>query len=221
MAQKEVGTQRNQQLSDEELQRTQVLNLKDFKETARIEKLSSKKPSIILALIGLLFISVGNAVPTVQSISARNQAEKSREQIERREQIEETQMVCHWERLNNPNQTDEIVDATFTFKGDKLTNVKKDYKLIKSAGVTQDPPELASYLTALQAFLMQTTGYKVSVQTIDGGSITTTEVDFTTVDMTKIPESHQQNYRFSITNKLDMSKNDVQTNMTSQGYTCK
>ena len=28
------GSQRNQQLSDEELQRTQVLNLQDFKETA-------------------------------------------------------------------------------------------------------------------------------------------------------------------------------------------
>ena len=41
------------QITPEELQKTLVLNLKDFEETARIEKITSKKPALTVALIGV------------------------------------------------------------------------------------------------------------------------------------------------------------------------
>ena len=56
------NNQVKQQLSEEELQRTQVLNFDDFKTTTRIEKAGSKKPAIIVAIIGLLSILIGTFV---------------------------------------------------------------------------------------------------------------------------------------------------------------
>ena len=216
--------QRNGQLSDEELQRTQVLNLKDFKETARIEKLSSKKPALIVAIVGLLLISIGISMPAVQSMSARKAAEEAKNEIEKRRQDEvkvvEEELTCHWERLNNENGTDEKLDATFTFKDDKLQTSKKVYRLTKSAMATTEPAELTNYLTALQSYLMQISGYKLSVQTIANGSITTTDVDYTLLNIAQVPQQHQTNYRFNVLHQVNTSKEDVSTSMTALGYTC-
>lgn len=218
--------QRNQQLSDDELQRTQVLNLQDFKETARIEKLSSKKPAIIIAAIGVLSISLGLAFPAVQSLSARRAAEKEQESVEKRKQeqkikeVKEEEITCTHSELNKSNGTDEYIEVNYKFRDDKLYASTKDYKLVKSAGVQNDPPELASYLAALQSFLMQINGYSVSVQTIEHGSITTTEVNYNILDPSRVPEAHQGNYRFNVVNQANDSKSDVKTTMIALGYTC-
>ena len=67
---------------------------------------------------------------------------------------------------------------------------------------------------------MQTSGYSVSVKTIDNGSITTTDVDYTLLDPTKIPATHQSNYRFDVKNKKDDSKDTVKKSMTALQYKC-
>ena len=215
---------RNQQISDEELQRTQVLNLQSFKETARFEKMTSKKPAIILAVLGVLFIAIGLAFPTMQSLKARIEAEKNKDNIEKRvkekPQIVEKEIHCQLKRLNNPNGTDEILDVDFLFKNDKLATSTKNYTLIKSENQKDDPAELSSYLNALQSFLIQISGYSVSVQTIEHGSITTTQVDYTLVDKSQIPGKHQSNYRFDVLHTSDSSKTDVVLSMTNIGYTC-
>lgn len=220
-------TQRNQQLSDDELQRTQVLNLQDFKETARIEKLSSKKPAIIVAAIGILSISLGLLFPSIQSLSTRKQVEETKKTIEKRKSEEEVkkvveeEIICSYLNLNQGNGTDEAIDVTYKFKDNQLYTSKKEYKLVKSANVTEEPAELNSYLTALQSFLMKIQGYSVSVHTIDHGSITTTEVSYQILDPQKIPAAHQANYRFNVVAKANDSKEQVTKTMTSLGYTCK
>ena len=216
--------QRNGQLSDEELQRTQVLNLKDFKETARIERIGSKKPSAILAFLGVLLIAVGVSFPAMQSMTTRHEVQ-ARKEIREEQKTEKTKVVeeemkCNWQRLNNANGTDEAITVTFNFKDDKLTSSVKDYKLTKSATATTEPAELTSYLTALQSFLMQINGYSVSVEKIENGSITTTSVDYTLLDINTVPAMHQQNYRFDIKSQANDSKETVKTTMVTLGYTC-
>ena len=129
-------------------------------------------------------------------------------------------MKCHWERLNNENGTDENIDITFHFKDDELVSATKEYILTKSATVQETPAELASYLNALQSFLMQISGYSVSVQTIENGSITTTKIDYPILDMTKVPAQHKDNYRFNITQKEGLSKDEVKTSMATIEYKC-
>lgn len=215
---------RNGQMSDEELQRTQVLNLQAFKETARFERMTSKKPAILSATIGILLIALGLLFPTMQSLTTRQKAQARKieieEQVEKKVKILEEDMTCHWQQLNNPNGTDENIDLTFHFKDDKLVSAIKAYKLTKSPSYQGTPAELASYLNALQSFLMQISGYSVSVQTIENGSITTTTVDYTLLDVMKVPAQHQSNYRFSVTQKEGKSKDEVETSMTVAGYKC-
>ena len=220
---KKHQSQRNQQLSDEELQRTQVLNLQDFKETARIERLSSKKPAIIVAAIGLLSISFGLAFPTVQSLSAKmkNDNEKIEQRVEdKKEPVEET-VTCTFRNLNQPSGIDELINVEFNFKDDKLYTSKKDYAIVKSASATTEPADIANYATAVQSFLMQTSGYTVSFKAIENGSITTTEVNYLLLDPTVIPEKHQSNYRFNVLHRANTSKADVKSSMNEIGYECK
>lgn len=213
---------RNQHISDEELQRTQVLNLQSFKETAQFEKSTSKKPAIISATIGVLLIAIGIALPTVQSLQARLKIDepKVEKRVKEKPQVIEEEVVCQLAKLNNPNGTDEIIAVDFNFKNDKLSSSTKDYKLIKSENQKDDPYELTSYLEALQSFLIQISGYSVSVQTIEHGSITTTKVDYALLDKAQIPAQHQSNYRFDVIHTSNSTKEEVITSMSNIGYTC-
>ena len=215
---------RNQQISDEELQRTQVLNLQDFKETARIEKATSKKPAAIFAVLGMLLIAIGMILPAMQSLTTRKEVQARKTEIEKHKtetvKVVEEDVVCRYAKLNNPNGTDENIEVTFHFRDDKLVTAVKKYVLTKSATAKEEPNELTSYLSALQSFLMQISGYSVSVQTIDHGSITTTEVDYNLLDVSTIPQQHQANYRFNVLHRLNDSKESVKTSMTNIGYTC-
>ena len=56
------------QISQEELMKTQVLNLQDVEEAARYEKATSKKPAILVAVIGFFAIFLGTSLPFVNSL---------------------------------------------------------------------------------------------------------------------------------------------------------
>ena len=76
-------------MSQEELQRTQVLNLKDVQETVKYEKLHSKKPAIIVAIIGIVCLSIGSSFAFIQSMSARKAAKDAKIESESRKFIKE------------------------------------------------------------------------------------------------------------------------------------
>ena len=59
--------QSGSQVSQEELAKTQVLNLNDVKALAKYEKKISKKPAILFAIAGLLSISLGFAYPNIMA----------------------------------------------------------------------------------------------------------------------------------------------------------
>ena len=186
--------------------------------------MTSKKPAILAATIGVLLIALGLAFPAMQSLTTRQKAQARKieldEQVEKEVKVVEEDVKCHWEKLNNPNGTDENIDVSFHFRDDKLVESTKEYKLTKTPNYQGTPAELASYLQALQSFLMQISGYSVSVQTIDNGSITTTKVDYTLLEITKIPAAHQSNYRFNVLHRANQSKEDVTESMVAIGYKC-
>ena len=47
-----LGKKKQQKISTEELAKTQVLNLDDVQKLAKYEKIISKKPALIVALVG-------------------------------------------------------------------------------------------------------------------------------------------------------------------------
>ena len=226
VAQVVTPQQVQQAMTPEELQRTQVLNLDDVKETARIERLSSKKPSALLASFGVLLIAVGLLFPSFQSY-LDGKKETTNDPVYREEEepvvvepVEET-VNCTLEILNNPNGTDEVLTVNYVFVDDALTTYTKDYLLRQSATVTETPAELANYLSALEPFLaQQIPGYKMSLQQIANGSVTRTEVDYNLLDYNAIPMDNLTNYRFDVPFQSTATINEVRVGLTEQGYTC-
>lgn len=212
-----------QQLSEEELQRTQVLNLEDFRNVARIEKIGSKKPAIIVALVGVFSILLGTAFPAYQSYSARKEAEKNGYSVEARKDEdakEEKQLICTAESINEQFKIKEEIETIYTFEDDKLQSLRKVYRLSK-ANNEEEVPFIETYKTAVPQYLIQVSGYSLTIKESDDAIINTTKVDFDSVDFSKIPQANLENFRFNPEFTEKVSEETVRTARESTGYKCK
>ena len=219
--QKDSNVQK-QQMSEEELQRTQVLNFDTFKQVARYEKISSKKPAIIVALLGVLAIVIGGTYPIVQSQMAKsNEKTKSTVQARKREvKPVASELTCTQTTPSVANGLDQIITIKYNFIDNKLTSFTKELTLGVSTGSTTGPTALQEFINALQPFLVQKDGYSVTAKKIDNGVVTTTNVDYKTVDINSLPETNQKNGYFNVVYLADTNMEAIKEDMTTQKYTC-
>ena len=211
-----------QQMTEEELQRTQVLNFDAFKQVARYEKLSSKKPALIVALIGILALIIGGGYPIVQSQMEKKSDDNANSAVQARKKVEEvkkTELTCVRNRPGVVAGLNETLTIVYSFENDKLTSFTKELVLTK-ANEEQGQTSLQNYLTALEAFLIQQDGYKMSVKQIDNGVSTTTSVDYKDLDINKIPEINQNNEYFNIIYIADTKTSAISQDMATQEFVC-
>ena len=149
--QKDSNAQK-QQMSEEELQRTQVLNFDTFKQVARYEKISSKKPAIIVALLGVLAIVIGGTYPIVQSQMAKsNEKNKSTVQARKREvKPVASELTCTQTTPSVGNGLDQTITIKYNFIDNKLTSFTKELNLGLTAGTTTGQVALQDFINALQ-----------------------------------------------------------------------
>lgn len=214
-----------QQMTEEELQRTQVLNFDDFKQVARFEKISSKKPALIVALIGVLALIIGGSYPIVQSQMAKNKDESNKSTVQaRKKDVKEdkTELTCTRSKMAPTSVTglNEIITIKYIFENDKLTSFTKELSLTIPEGSTTGESLIQNYLTALEPYLVQLDGYKISVKQVDKGVLTTTAVDYQSLDVTKVPEINQQNEYFNIIYIAGTNKTAISQDMATQEYQC-
>lgn len=212
-----------QQLSEEELQRTQVLNLEDFRNVARIEKIGSKKPAIIVAIVGVFSILLGTAFPAYQSYSARKEAEKNGEMVSARRDEnakEEKQLICTAESINDALKIKEEIETTYTFEDNELQSLKKVYRLSK-AKKEEDVPFIETYKAAVPQYLIQVSGYSLTIKETGEEIINTTKVDFDSLDISTIPQGNLENFRFNPEFTEKVSEEVVRKERESTGYKCK
>ena len=212
-----------QQMSKEELQRTQVLNLQDVQEAVKYEKMTSKKPAIIIAILGIASILMGTTFGVVQNLQAK--AEKEREKaVVRRETVPtEKTLSCSLTKLADYDGTDYTLTRDFTFKDNKLTKEIKSFKLSPSEGNPNGVTGVQNYLVALQPFLVQMSGYELMVEKDQntGTATTTTTINYEILDITKVPEMHQSNFRFNVEYTNGSDQATIEQDLKTKGYTCK
>ena len=223
-----INQKQKEQMSQEELQRTQVINLKDVEEVVRFEKLTSKKPAIIVAVIGLICLTFGSSFAFVQSMSARKAKDTPKIQNRKRNTIEPKTNIktldCTKQITNEPEDaTNKTINYNLIFKDEKLTKFTKTFSMIpKTAESEESKKTVSDFKTALQPYLIEIDGYKVTVIPENtGGIITSTEVDYNSIDITKVPSIHQINYRFNVTYEAYTTKETIEKDLTTQGYKCK
>ena len=127
--QRDKVQQRSQQMTQEELQKTQVLNLKDVEEAARFERITSKKPAIIVAAIGVLSIMFGATFGVVQTLTTEPTIkDNSNSTTEKRQVLTQTDSLnCTLSLLNNADGTDQIYNVVYTFKDIKLNSKRAHF----------------------------------------------------------------------------------------------
>ena len=211
-----------QQMTEEELQRTQVLNFDDFKQAARYEKISSKKPAVVVALIGILAILVGAGYPVVQSqLSKKVDNDKDVIQARKKDKVIKSELTCTSTTPAGTNGLDKTLTIKYEFNNEKLTGFTKTLDLKVTQGSAIGPKTLQDFITALEPYLIKKSGYEVSVQKLDNEVITTTEVDYDTIDINGIPDVNQSNSNFNVQYVVNTSKESIKQDMEKQEYTCK
>lgn len=215
-----------QQLTPEELQKTQVLNLQELEETIKFEKKTSKKPALIVSILGIISIVFGSSYLAIQTLSTKKETSNVQKKEVKENVVDKklttSKLACEKIELNHPDGTDTDFTINYTFDKDKLTAFTKKLIITQTAGNAQGLATVESYKLAYQSFLNPTKGYQITVAPKDTtGLIVTVQVDFEKLDIAALNPTQATHFSTSIDYPKDTDKKTIQTALVSQGYTCK
>ena len=218
-----LGKRKQQKISTEELAKTQALNLDDVQKLAKYEKLISKKPALIVALIGAFSIIVGVSAQTVVSLSKANEPAPmprvtNKVSTEKKETVEN--VICSQTTVNEGAEIN--IKTTYDVE-------YRDNKMIKYTKTTDVTPTNATSVNALTSVQngqvafkamesFSTTGYKLVVSSKESGYEVLVTIDPNTLDATKLAPEVQTNQFVSANITKDLTKDQVKAML--QGYTC-
>ena len=212
------------QLSSKELQETQVLNLKDVQEIARIERRTSKKPAIVVAIIGVLFLAIGGSFKVYEIMKSREPKIEKRAIQEKKQDdnLIGEELKCSSILLNNPDGTDTGYDISYNFKEKSLVGFTKVFSINAIANNPISSQTMQNYSVAYQSFLNQLDGYSITVMPNSDLTqiIVTVKVDLTRLDLTKLPEIQQTHFSTKVDYVPNTQKSVIQNDMLTQGFTC-
>ena len=209
----------------EELQRTQVLNLKDVEETVRFEKSISKKPAMIIAIIGAIFLTLGSTLQIAKTMKKSVEPKVEKREISKEKEIQTVAPVileCQNVQTNNPEGTNATFTIDYTFSNYKLTSFTKKYVLEVIEGNQIGPQTIQQYIVGYRDFMNPVNGYSISVTPNETQTILTAVVsaDLEKIDMTTFPEMQKNHISTSIDYQKDTAFLTIQSDMSSKGFTC-
>ncbi len=219
--------QKVHQVTPEELQKTLVLNLADFEETARREKMTSKKPALIVALIGVFSIALGFSFPLVETLTAKDKPADSitenREEYEKEDEeilLNQETVICNFDKMIADGTHVTIVAKT-TFRDGGIVAFTRTTTINPIPGNGFGPSSIAAINTSLQPTAVQIGGYSVNIKpTVEGGITIVTDTDYSKIDLTMFPQKNQTFYQTSVDYASNTPKEQVLPDMVTKGYTC-
>lgn len=222
---KEAEKNKNiQKLSRAELTKTQVLNLKDLENVVKYEKRTSKKPAVILAILGSFFILSGFSYMGIANIINNSPSiEKTnvyRKEITQEEDQEKT-ITCNYSQQGNIDGTDMIVDMTLHLTDKGLTHYEKSMLVTPTLG--NEATGLATIQTLLPAYQafepLIIPGYNIKSLPENIGFKTDVAIDLTSLDQTLLTYHHANvvtKVEFALADTEDM----IMAKAASLGYVC-
>lgn len=229
ISQEEVDIARGvkQQMTPEELQRTQVLNFQDVEDLANFEKRTSKKPAIIIAILGIISILCGGGLTAYQSLEAKTLAEEEKK-IEKREiqnkveeKPKETNIKCTASTQNNPDGTNTLYTMNYNFIDGELVGFTKQLDVTVVPGNPNGNKGVLAYVEGYKPYTVSIDGYSVVV-TYDNASKLTAIIttDYEKLDMSKFPQYQQTHFSTSIDYSMGAIQEKVFADLVAKGYQC-
>lgn len=208
-------------MTPEELQKTQVLNLAAVEEIADFEKRTSKKPAIILAVLGLLSITFGGTFSIVQTLTTKPTPVEH--VVQRKEIVEETskELNCIKTEVNKDDGTDTVYNIVYTFEDENLKSFQKTFSITQTAGNPTGAQTILGYTNGYEPYKYADEGYKVNVQSTPTTVIATTTVDLTDEKLaTEYPAFQQTHFSTKVDFELDTKLETIQAVSTQNGFIC-
>ena len=205
------------ELTKEQLQQTQVLNFQEVQKTIHFEKVTSKKPAILIAVIGLISILFGGSLQIATSLNAKPQSVQKREV---KQNVIEKNLSCIKTTLDNPDGTNTIYSITYKFEDDRLVGFTKLYNISATAGKEVGKKSIEKYIDEYKVLLNETSGYDIDISSTSNTTIAIKViVDYKKLDLTKL-NALQQTKEFT---KIDYNKNTsyktIRSDSIEKGFT--
>ena len=188
--------------------------------------MTSKKPALIVALLGVFSIALGFSFPLVQSFTARNKEVntivENREEYEKEEVVlsnEET-VVCIFDKIIDDGTHVVSIDDV-TFRNGLLVNFVRTTTINPIPGNGFGPSTVQSYNKVVEPLLVQMEGYEVTVQpTQEGGTVIKTNINYDKLDFTMFPQKNQVHFTTSVDYAANTPKTQVLPDVEKRGYVC-
>jgi len=225
-------------LTPEELAKTQVLNLSDVERVANYEKKTSKKPAIVLAIIGVMAISLGLVYPSIETALSKEPtsnkvenkmtqdelvSEETTTQARVEEPVQTTNVTCKVSSTGNKNGTDAFLETTLTFENAKLKSFTKKYTAVATAGNPIGPTSIQNLMTGYKYFDTVTIeGYKTLTTPLPTGNgfLVTINVDLTKFNPQTLPTTHKYDSLTNVTYLLDTDQTTLVSQLVAQKFIC-
>lgn len=226
MNQNNNQVQQSSQVSQEELAKTQVLNLNDVKELAKFERRTSKKPAILLAIAGLLSISLGFSYPNIMTALDKASTTETKEEKKQEEvlnKVQENIQECKYLSGANADGTSGTVTYSLLYnENDQLQSYTMvltiDPQTGSANGLVATQNVYNSY-KALDAIAL--TGYTMATSYTDTGMKAIANVDLAKFNKATLTAAHNSNYFAQVPFNYGDTKTTIEQNLTSGGYICK
>ena len=214
-------------VSQEELAKTQVLNLTDVQEIAKYERKVSKRPAFLFAFAGVLAISLGFAYPNIMTAIDSMPSSVSSSFVDNIEDSTlENEVVtvnpnigsCVYTSDLNADGTQGTTTYNFNFKDGLLQSYTKVLLLnqIQEVGLTTINN---IYNTYKPLDTLQINGYQVSTTYTKTGVSVITTIDLTQLDKTLLPVETSQAYS-NVEYNLGDSKEVIYASLSQNNYVC-
>lgn len=205
-----------------ELQRTQVLNLKEVEAAVRFEKITSKKPAIFVAILGILSILFGTSFQIVTTVKANdNKKIEQRRIAEQKLEQKKSHLECQQVKNHNSDGTDTTYTITYDFLDNELVSFIKEYQMVPTANSPVGVATIQSYIMSYQSLINPTEGYDIQVLPANNTLTVTVKVDYDKLDLTKLSPNQAQHFSTKIDYPLDTSLEKVKEDMLSKTFVCK
>lgn len=204
------------ELTKEQLQQTQVLNFQEVQRTIRFEKITSKKPAIIVAVMGIISLIFGGTLQVANTLNSKKETVQKREI----KQVVEKKLNTIKNTVDNPDGTNTIYSINYKFENDKLVGFTKLYTITAAAGKETGKKSIENYIKEFDNLLNETEGYSIEITSNSNTSITVkVVVDYKKLDLTRLNET-QNTKPFT---KVDYNKNTsyeiIKNNSEEDGFT--
>ncbi|MBQ2639862.1 MAG: hypothetical protein IJF92_03775 [Bacilli bacterium] len=209
-----------------ELTKTLVLNFNEVEKVAKYEKKTSKKPAIIIAIIGIFAIVSGLIYPGIYSLTHKEkQKVTSFRKNEKNKVI--NKLICTKNSTNDEEKITKNETITLNFKKNKLTNYNKNLTYRTTSNNLKETPkaitELDNKMNGVNENIIP--GYKLTISKNKTRKIISEYnlklvVNLKEFDNSKLTDKHKENEYLNVVYKYKDTAIKVRDNLIKSGYTC-